>query len=169
MSSRSVSCLLCGKKLSSKKTLASHFKTVHLGIKEHECPKCSKRFSTKQNLRFHVEKVHEAILEKYCCDHCDTTFSAFMSLRNHKRYCQLDIRKKSKANMLHKVTQKVPGQKRHKRGPICDICDKTYNNLHSLEQHKITVHLRLKDFKCEICSEEFTRKDYLKLHIQRYH
>ncbi|XP_065364675.1 zinc finger protein 782-like [Calliphora vicina] len=57
-------------------------------------------------------------------------------------------------------------------GKKCRVCGETFNHLGQLKVHLSTEHpsegIRC-DFKCNVCSREFTRKDHLKRHLIRVH
>ena len=52
-------CEICGKILSTKKTLAQHIIAIHEGIKLFKCHICEYSCSQKSDLKRHVESVHE--------------------------------------------------------------------------------------------------------------
>ena len=58
-------------------------KSVHEGIKDHQCETCGKTFSRKSSLKRHVESDHQN--QKINCDQCNKTFSRKISLIHHKR------------------------------------------------------------------------------------
>lgn len=57
-------------------------------------------------------------------------------------------------------------------GKKCRVCGESFNHLGQLKIHLSTEHpdegIRC-DFRCGICSREFTRKDHLKRHLIRVH
>lgn len=52
-------CLLCGILFKNKKTLRSHDRIVHLGIRNYPCTDCDKKFGKKSGLDKHRISVHE--------------------------------------------------------------------------------------------------------------
>lgn len=52
-------CLLCGNLFKSRKTLLSHNRLVHLGIKNYACTDCDKKFGKKSGLDKHRRGIHE--------------------------------------------------------------------------------------------------------------
>ena len=49
----------------------------------------------------------------------------------------------------------------------CQICDKSYSNKHSLNQH-MNIHDELKAFKCDVCMKIFDRKSRLIQHFRTH-
>ena len=52
---------------------------------------------------------------------------------------------------------------------FCDICEKSFCQIPSLEMHVIIKHLRVKVFKCDMCENSFYHYSALKDHIKLYH
>ena len=52
---------------------------------------------------------------------------------------------------------------------FCEICEKSYCQLASLEMHVIIQHLRVKVFKCDLCEKSFYHYLALIDHIKLYH
>ena len=52
---------------------------------------------------------------------------------------------------------------------FCKLCPYKTININHLNCHVNAVHLKLKPFKCEKCSSEFSQKSSLKLHFREYH
>ena len=46
----------------------------------------------------------------------------------------------------------------------CHLCQKTFASKDSMERHKNSIHLRLKQM-CSVCVKEFSNKDSLKRHV----
>lgn len=52
-------------------------------------------------------------------------------------------------------------------GFLCyyDFCGREFNNKYNLKRHINAVHLKIKEFKCEVCEKELTSKVAYKEHL----
>nr|CAD7400996.1 unnamed protein product [Timema poppensis] len=76
-------CDLCGKNYSTKRQLQNHGFT-HTGERNYECQHCGKRLGQFGTLKRHIRVVHEGIKD-FVCELCQRSFTAKVSLTNHKR------------------------------------------------------------------------------------
>ena len=51
----------------------------------------------------------------------------------------------------------------------CELCDKSYDNIHYLKRHIKTVHDKVKDYKCDSCGKAFTTPSHLEQHVKSVH
>jgi len=63
-------CLQCDKRFKQKIQLERHIKTVHLNIRDQECPHCNYKTTTGFNLKIHVSRVHEGKQLRKECEFC---------------------------------------------------------------------------------------------------
>ena len=75
-------CSKCENQFSNYKTLWSHKKSVHEGIR-YPCNKCNQSFTRKASLKIHIESAHEEA--KFPCDLCDRVFTQKNSLYKHQK------------------------------------------------------------------------------------
>ena len=62
-------CYLCDKVFyGSSRDLRDHIKSVHEGVKDHDCESCEKSFTTRRHLLSHFKKVHGQ--KRFQCDAC---------------------------------------------------------------------------------------------------
>ncbi|KAI9197477.1 uncharacterized protein BJ171DRAFT_428056 [Polychytrium aggregatum] len=89
------------------------------------------------------EKLQE---RRYACDYegCGRAFSRQFNLKAHKK--------------THEDCRDRPFE--------CPICNQRFFRNHDLTRHS-TVHTKVKEWKCESCDKEFTRKDALARHVLR--
>lgn len=104
-----------------------------------ECKECSEFFTESKELRKH-KAIHKKTKENFHCETCKKEF-------------------KSKGNLSrHELTHS------EKPTTICEICDKTFQSIHTLLTHKKTVHNEVKPFVCDICHKDFKQLGNMKTH-----
>ncbi|TSK16103.1 Gastrula zinc finger protein XlCGF7.1 [Bagarius yarrelli] len=74
-------CNVCGKNLSTKNSLASHYR-LHTREKLFACTLCGKRFAKKFNLEVHYN-IHTGA-KPYVCTHCPKSFADPSAFRRHE-------------------------------------------------------------------------------------
>ena len=77
-------CDICEKKLFRSSSLKQHYKTLHMGEKNHNCNICGKLFAFIPILRKHIKTVHEG-QKNFKCDSCEKLFAVADKLRRHKK------------------------------------------------------------------------------------
>ena len=137
-------CRFCGKKLATAEGRQRHENIVHRNIKEHICDICYEAFSCSTNLMAHKRSKHGA--RKLRCNICNAEFNFLISLKDHKRKCQVLDPEKS----------------------ICPICGQEYAHARSLKAHMDSKHSN-KRYVCEICRYEFTFPSAYRKHMKRKH
>ena len=117
-------CSMCGTQFKHKKTLESHFKTVHgkVNFKHINCPHCEYKSSRNEHMQMHIDAVHLG-LRPFKCDVCDKDFTQKTHLRTHQKN-------------VHENVQDT----RFK----CDECSKFYQSNQQLREHTERVHLKMK-------------------------
>jgi len=105
----------------------------------HKCAFCMKEFVKKSTLRGHL-RTHT---RPFKCDQCDKAFAKKRTLEDH----------------LATHT----GLVRYK----CDLCGERFRHHQNLTRHKRKHKGQL--YPCNKCTQQFTRKDYMKLHMTKSH
>lgn len=166
----------CKSRFKSQKELELHQRVHKRKKSETEedtlCHICSKCFPTVYRLNLHL-RTHQSSSEKiFECDFCPLKFKSRQEVRQHilrhKRMSkQSGIRRLYPAEYHAKSAVKNPDELRphkcHYEG-----CKRKFK-LPSLLNDHISVHLGLKPYKCEYCSEEFRSKHALTKHHKDVH
>lgn len=137
-------CDVCGKQLSSLRTLQYH-QRIHTGEKPFQCELCPRAFRSQSILNVHIRTTHEQNEKrKYQCELCDKEFYSSSYLRAHLNQ--------------HR------GESDHR----CDVCGKGFMTSAILKRHKIDVHVKEKAHQCTTCGKAFSQKSACRAH-ERIH
>ncbi|XP_061377264.1 zinc finger protein 436-like [Danaus plexippus] len=133
-------CKVCEKMFSSCSARYKHYKTKHLGIKQH-CNECNKDVVS---LSAHRMVIHNTESLPYECVSCGRRFIS-RSLRDHHM-------------LTHTKNRPHP----------CDQCEKTFKSNYTLMQHRRQVHDKEKSHLCQFCSKRFFKKYHLQVHLRSH-
>ena len=135
-----VLCKTCNSKLKTETGAATHYLSVHLGVK-YACDECDHRFTQTQSLQSHKRRMHRDKEVKEQCSHCGGMFRAL----------QLHI--KEIHGEIHKCTECAYETKRkshlrdhidfHHRGIynyMCSQCDHKAIYARDLREHERKQH-----------------------------
>lgn len=146
-------------KLKDKNEKPKPIRKVHRNTHEHKtvhsCHICPKVFKKKPYLNAHL-KWHEEKASR-TCDICSKVMKTKGSLRSHVK--------------THE--QKVAHVK--EEPSKCDICEKYFYNVITLNNHKLIAHPHLEEYvkpvehKCSKCGKEFAREISLVTHMTMNH
>ena len=105
------------------------------------CDICEKNFTQikKHNLEMHSKT------RLYECDFCSKAFKRFDHLKTHK-------------SLAHEPKKFA-----------CDVCGNTFGLEREAKKHKLTVHDKIKNYKCRICNAVFGHNSSMNNHIRRVH
>ena len=63
-----------------------------------------------------------------------------------------------------------PGGGSHPKGTrICNVCNATFAQIKSIEDHIEAVHVKIPVYECNFCSETFTYRGAKHNHVSKYH
>ncbi|XP_037938463.1 zinc finger protein 724-like [Teleopsis dalmanni] len=141
-------CEQCGATFNQSGNLKYHRKTKHPTEAEQaekekckerfECTVCNKLFHSRYTLKYHTLQLHSNDM-KYECNVCGRRMAKKFMLVQH---------------MLVHSTEKMP----------CEHCGKQFIRKFELEAHIRAVHMKLKPFECQYCSECFASRKTLRHH-----
>lgn len=165
-------CEECGKKFRTKYKFSLHKKKEHTGLRAFKCETCGKGFFTKGNLMTHDRMTHKK-LRPHICEFCGTGFSSPYALKTHKRqhtnekpyicdFCSEGFRQKVS---LRSHLKSKHGFEESKEA-VCQQCGKGFANSYALNIHE---RLHINSEKCDLCSDSFAEKEYLKNHLKQVH
>lgn len=141
---KSFICQHCGKQYAQESGLVRHVRAIHEGVRRYKCPICSLVFETHLKLKEHQTQHPDP--RPFQCDACGRTFLSQKHLYHHRKYHHTD------------------------RGlrVSCDQCFRVFSSTSVLRRHQKVVHLRLKEFQCDICSAKVSTKQYLEEHLRTH-
>uniref|UniRef100_A0A6P7GTW4 Zinc finger protein 708-like n=1 Tax=Diabrotica virgifera virgifera TaxID=50390 RepID=A0A6P7GTW4_DIAVI len=161
-------CGVCNKSFNRVSFLRKHEK-IHKDVEWHTCPKCDKSFMSKENLNFHMHDHNKS--RPFGCKICNKSFVFKQGLERHEvihsnnkphkcNYCDASF------ISAIKLTRHITSHAGLRPYP-CKICGRTF-----LLSHHLTRHMRshyssnptetiIGQYKCDICSMAFRRKDSL--------
>ena len=168
-SDRTVPCQICNKLFKDKHGLKNHMLT-HTDSAPHICEFCGLQYTSKSSLRSH--KILHTQKTDFQCELCNKTFRMKGTLTKHKA-THSDIKQficticgnqfRSNSNLTrHMLTHS--DDKPH----TCEYCSRQFRDRSSLVRHT-RMHTGEKTHCCNVCGKFFTRAEYLKGHISRFH
>lgn len=67
--------------------------------------------------------------------------------------------------VLHAARLQLHGEKDH----VCDVCGKTFYQIHAMKLHYDSVHTDRLKVSCQLCNKVFRNKYSLHQHIKQFH
>jgi KRAB domain-containing zinc finger protein len=133
-------CKLCGKVLTSSKSLTRHTSIHDRPILQ--CQTCSRVFKNTFLLAKHICKT---------CGFCLRVFPSKEALKKHKE-------------VEHENEKRVHKKKKPPQVFQCEICEKSFASNYRLTEH-MNQHENLRMHKCPFCDYTCNRVKYLNRHI----
>ena len=174
-------CEKCDSRFYTSALLYAHRQIKHPSG-YHACSKCGKEFPNSHGLKSHIKNVHEDV-GCFVCDICGKVFTKKSVIKNHEKIHSIpDIPGAfpCKITGCNKVFGKKLSRDKHSRNPYahgkerpkiykCKFCSKQFSEKPAVVFHEKSIHLNVKDFKCDKCDFASASKDKLKVHITSIH
>ena len=177
-------CEYCYKRFNLHYHLTSHIQNVHTEpkIKLYKCPDCELYFNKKSKLFLHQKDFHHLNLEKIPCyyPYCKKSYISEQKLNDHiKKYHMNVINNNQNWSLFNENMDEVDNEyqlesnepedeKKFFKCPYKE-CLKVYSSQYNLSVHIKTNHLKIKSFKCNLCSNKYYHKVSLKKHLMIEH
>lgn len=170
------SCRYCSKKFLMRHKLIEHIR-VHTGLSPLKCADCGEQFKRHSNLSNHRSRHHfnrRPIKKDYVCQDCGEIFHSVAKLEWHREthdnkpkgcpYCRERFIHKNSLTRHIRLSHTDKYVFVKSLTQACPICDQKYATS-SLKAH-IATHSTItnKNYKCAICSKNFSTKWNLKQH-----
>lgn len=155
-----IECADCNKSF-KREDIKKHQIRYHLGNKKKSRPKkgerkhkcdiddCAKKFLTSSDLINHKKIVHSQSVK---CSVCFKTLSCEYSLKRHLKTHNEDY---------------VPAKKTNCKTVPCTDCGRLFRT-DNIKKHYERIHLKLRNFQCDLCSKTFFAKARLEDHIKSH-
>ncbi|KAF7650638.1 hypothetical protein LDENG_00122920 [Lucifuga dentata] len=173
-------CQYCKALFAQSIELTRHVRT-HTGDRPYVCRECGKGYSQASGLTIHLQTFHN-LSEPHDCQKCSLSFS---SLEEHRQHIQeFHPKEFHKCSSCHKVFTSAALLEKHRathtgiKPFICDLCNKSYQQLSGLWYHNRTTHpevfanhtRQLKTLvQCDICFKFFPSANSLNKHQAAEH
>lgn len=171
----------CPSRCKTLKNLHAHIRTHDPPREENldslQCSKCLKCFQSQKQLFLHSYTHREKF---FCCDKCGLKFNNKEQVKNHilrhvglfqkKVYYQRIVCDQcSMMVFTHKMKRHKLVHHSDEKPFKCDFpdCNAAFSDSRILSDHQ-NIHLKLKPYKCEFCSEAFRSGANLRLHRVRH-
>ena len=113
-----------------------------------KCPICDKMIRSI-DLQRHIQFIHLDTTRK--CNECGKMMSS-ISFKRH-------------VLSMHQ-NKKEERRPRTKESVNCDLCEKQFHSIYTMQRHKKVVHLKLRQFSCKYCGKYFNDHTPLRHHEQ---
>ncbi|XP_070569826.1 uncharacterized protein [Ptychodera flava] len=167
---RRFKCEICGKVYAKNESLKYH-KMNHNNYRPHQCETCGRAFANPYTLDVH-RRIHLNESDKpYKCKYCDKTFATSshrnVHMTHHKEVKSFEC-SICRRRYLTRETLESHMQRHGERRYPCETCGMSFKAMAELTEHR-TVHSLPKQLQCEVCSQEFTRRNLLLQHMTTVH
>lgn len=169
-------CDLCNLIFDSKDLLRTHHMRNHPQSQSvFECRECRSTFESYQSFSNHKLKMHfsERDKSKWVCQHCNTSFSGSRTLRDHITIMHTTIKPQipcavKSCTKIFLTTKRLRAHMKvhdDDAKEMCPECGLLLTSKHNLEKHIKRVHLKLRNFFCDICGYSATFRHSIASHM----
>lgn len=145
MESETIQCKSCDKKFKASKHLLIHTIREHNKV-NFTCERCQVKFLSENAFNAHVKR--NDCFGEFKCLFCEKVFATKARLSTHTL---IHSRSKDDQKMFS-----------------CEICNKEFVKLASVDVHKKRIHEEVKDSLCTICGIKLFNKTALKVHMRTH-
>ena len=135
------------------------------------CHICGKEISGT-NMTFHINAKHSTGEQSFKCDQCEFVTHAKGYLITHKKR---HLKKKLKCPVCGRMVKFLDAHmsrgncfKTEGKFP-CDLCNKVFKDNYKVKRHVKQIHMKIKDFICDICDYKTYSSTNLKIHSAKMH
>lgn len=172
----------CNKPYADWNNYQTHRKTVHLiNPSIINCTECDAVFYKSWKYTYHKKSVHN---EHHKCAFCDQTFVIERALKEHvQRFHQVNDEDMSgdEVDSNNDGSLRKTKQRKSKHAAVlskyfsvnevgdfhCLVCGKVTNRRSNAIAHAQMMHLKIRNFKCELCPKEFFHRGDLNGHMRK--
>ena len=162
-------CNICDKVFTLENKLKRHINDVHNELKRYLCPDCPQYFSRKENLQKHIKRGKHFAWK-------GQKDKAKDSMNLDTRFTGVDLSEKksslpprikdnggnanlspASSSRKENSSSEIIKDKTDSYPYACSHCEAKFKEKFNLKSHVDDVHKKVKRFKCDKCSEEFSR------------
>lgn len=134
------------------------------------CPICPKKFKWKISLKEHLRKMHPNESQEQGTDNNASTTMKMVKpgLANPKKTDFICVHCNKSFSKSTNVSIHIRRIHLKQRNYKCDICSKTFFAINDIERH-LKVHGVQKKHNCPYCDETFENAESVKVHIENHH
>ena len=168
-------CKKCDFLSLSQEHLTIHELRVHNQGENFKCTDCGSMFSSYNSYNNHKLKMHSSAKDrtKWICKHCNTSFSGSRSLRDHITVMHSRVKPEipcpvKSCRKTFTITKRLRAHiKVHDDDSkeMCPECGLLVTSKHNLQKHIKRVHLKLRNFFCDICGYGATFRHSIVAHM----
>lgn len=167
-SKKQYSCHMCGSEFKTYTYLKRHIHLKHLRKYDVGCKICGKGLYDTTSLKRHIDSVHKNIRKPPRRVQCPHCGITIANLSSHLKYKHPLFRSPNSRNHGNEIKQE-DANLTPTEIYICDICSNTFVRKLYLRKHLLQKHLNIFEDKCPQCNKGFYDRTAVKRHIKEHH